>query len=73
MEVKKMGKLKDRLSQVCGKCRKNVLARRIEGRYVNERETRLLVWECPSCNHLWRESNLATPKFKKHKIGDLNV
>lgn len=68
-----MGKLKDRLSQLCASCNNKVLARRIEGRYVNERDTRVLIWECPKCMHLWRESNLATPKFRKHKIGDLDV
>lgn len=68
-----MGKLKERLSQTCAGCKDKVLARRIEGRYVNERETRVLIWECPTCHHLWRESNLATPKFKQHKVSDLNV
>ena len=68
-----MGKLKERLSQTCANCKQSVLARRVEGRYVNERETRLLIWECPQCGHLWQESRLTTPKFKKHNIGDLNV
>jgi len=68
-----MGKLKDRLSQKCAMCKEDVLARRIEGRYVNERETRVLIWECPKCHHLWQESRLNKGKFKKHKIGDLNV
>ena len=65
-----MGKLKERLSQTCAKCNQSVLARRIEGRYVNERETRLLVWECPSCHHLWQEPRLTKPKFKEHSKGD---
>ena len=68
-----MGKLKDRLSQQCAMCKRNVLARRIEGRYVNERDTRVLILECPSCGHLWQESRLNKGKFKKHKIGDLDV
>ncbi len=68
-----MGKLKDRLSQQCAMCKRNVLARRIEGRYVNERDTRVLIWECPPCGHLWQESRLNKGKFKKHKIGDLDV
>ena len=68
-----MGKLKQRLSQTCASCKEIVLARRIEGRYVNERDTRVLIWECPTCLHLWRESNLANPKFKQHKNGVLNV
>ena len=54
-------------------CKEDVLARRIEGRYVNERETRVLIWECPKCNHLWQESRLNKGKFKKHKIGDMDV
>ena len=68
-----MGKLKDRLSQTCESCKESVLARRVEGRYVNERETRLLIWECPSCGHLWQDSRLTKPKFAKHRIRDLNV
>ena len=68
-----MGKLKERLSQTCANCKRDVLARRIEGRYVNERETRVLIWECPYCHELWRESRLNNGKFKKHKIGDLHV
>jgi hypothetical protein len=63
-----MGKLKDRLSQQCTKCLDNVLAKRIEGRYVNERGTRVLIWECPQCSHLWQESRLINPKFKQHGV-----
>jgi hypothetical protein len=68
-----MGKLKDRLSQSCIGCKRNVLARRIEGRYVNERETRVLVWECPACGSLWQESRLLKSKFKEHNMRDLSV
>ena len=68
-----MGKLKERLSQSCAGCKENVLARRVEGRYVNERETRLLIWECPSCGHLWQESRLTKAKFKRHKVSDLDA
>ena len=61
-----MGKLKARLSQKCPSCFETVLAKRLEGRYVNDRDTRVLVWECPLCSRLWRESRLEKPKFKEH-------
>ena len=63
-----MGKLRDRLSQKCPGCFKPVLARRLEARYVNERDSRVLVWECPECDRLWRESRLNKPKFKQHGV-----
>ena len=63
-----MGKLKARLSQNCPSCHENVLARRLEGRYVNDRDSRVLVWECPNCEALWRESRLNKPKFKHHGV-----
>jgi len=63
-----MGKLRERLSQKCPSCSENVVALRIEGRYVNDRDTRVLVWECPLCQRLWRESRLNKPKFKHHGV-----
>jgi uncharacterized C2H2 Zn-finger protein len=63
-----MGKLKARLSQKCPGCYKEVLARRLEGRYVNDRDSRVLIWECPTCERLWRESRLVKPKFKHHGV-----
>ena len=63
-----MGKLKDRLSQKCPGCYEVILAKRLEGRYVNDRDTRVLAWECPNCERLWRESRLNKPKFKQHGV-----
>jgi len=63
-----MGKLRERLSQKCPSCGKTVVARRLEGRYVNDRDTRVLIWECPLCSRLWRESRLNKPKFKQHGV-----
>lgn len=63
-----MGKLKERLSQECPGCLQKVLAKRLEGRYVNDRDSRVLVWECPNCQRLWRESRLNKPKFKHHGV-----
>lgn len=63
-----MGKLKERLSQTCPGCHETVLAQRLEGRYVNDRDTRVLIWECPLCSRLWRESRLVNPKFKQHGV-----
>ena len=63
-----MGQLKERLSQHCPDCHEKVLARRLEGRYVNDKESRVLIWECPLCNALWRESRLSKPKFKQHGV-----
>ena len=51
-----MGKISDRLKQRCACCDEMVLARRIEGRYVNERSTRILIWECVECGHLWQKA-----------------
>lgn len=51
-----MGKITDRLQQRCACCEEMVLARRIEGRYVNERSTRILIWECVECGHLWQKA-----------------
>jgi len=49
-----MGQLLQRLSQDCPDCGAHILARRIEGRYINERGTRILIWECPDCGALWQ-------------------
>ena len=51
-----MGKISDRLKQLCTACGEMVLARRIEGHYVNERSTRILIWECVECGHLWQKA-----------------
>ena len=50
-----MGELLQRLSQVCPQCSEDVLAKRIEGRYINERGTRILIWECTDCGALWQK------------------
>jgi len=50
-----MGELLDRLSQHCPQCRDKILARRIEGKYVNEKRGRILIWECPKCGALWQK------------------
>lgn len=50
-----MGELIQRLSQNCPDCSSSILARRIEGRYINERGTRILIWECPECGALWQK------------------
>ncbi len=50
-----MGELIQRLSQRCPDCAQSILARRIEGRYINERGTRILIWECPECGALWQK------------------
>jgi len=63
-----MCKLKARLSQKCPGCYKEVFARRLEGRDFNDRGSRVLIWGCPSCERLWRESRLAKPKFKQHGV-----
>ena len=42
----------------------------LECRYVNDRESRVLVWECPKCQRLWRESRLDKPKFKQHGVAE---
>ena len=51
-----MGKLVDRLKQKCEKCGIKMLAKRIEGRYINERNSRILIWECVECGHLWQKT-----------------
>jgi ribosomal protein L37AE/L43A len=51
-----MGRLKDRLKKTCERCGAQVLARRIEGRYVNEKGTRILIWECVECGYLWQKT-----------------
>ena len=53
--VKNLGKLLDALKQHCPKCEQHVFAKRIVGKYVRERN-RILIWECPECSALWRES-----------------
>lgn len=63
-----LGKLRERLSQKCPGCNEKVLAKRLEGRYVNDRDSRVLIWECPKCHTLWRESRLNKPKFKHHGV-----
>lgn len=50
-----MGDFLDRLKQRCPSCWQLVLAKRIEGRYVNQRTTRILIWECPECGTLWQK------------------
>tara|TARA_Y100001938_G_scaffold150216_1_gene240141 strand:- start:1032 stop:1241 length:210 start_codon:yes stop_codon:yes gene_type:complete len=59
-----MGEILDRLKQHCPSCEERVLARRIEGRYVNERNTRILIWECIDCGTLWQK---ARRKIEKEK------
>ena len=51
-----MGELVQRLSQECPGCSEFVLAKRIEGRYVNAKSERLLIWECPECLALWQKA-----------------
>ncbi len=51
-----MGELVQRLSQECLGCGEFVLAKRIEGRYVNDKSTRILIWECPECLALWQKA-----------------
>jgi len=50
-----MGDFLDRLKQRCPSCWQLVLAKRIEGRYVNRRTTRILIWECTECGTLWQK------------------
>tara|TARA_R110002020_G_scaffold67434_5_gene177078 strand:+ start:3322 stop:3531 length:210 start_codon:yes stop_codon:yes gene_type:complete len=50
-----MGDFLDRLKQRCPSCWQLVLAKRIEGRYVNQRTTRILIWECTECGTLWQK------------------
>ena len=49
-----MGEFLDRLKQRCPSCWQLVLAKRIEGRYVNDRLGRILIWECVECGALWQ-------------------
>jgi len=51
-----MGELVQRLSQECPGCGEFVLAKRIEGRYVNDKSERILIWECPECLALWQKA-----------------
>jgi len=51
-----MGDFFKRLMQKCPSCWTLVLAKRIEGRYVNDRTNRILIWECPECACLWQKS-----------------
>jgi len=50
-----MGDFLDRLKQKCPSCWQLVLAKRIEGRYVNDKLTRILIWECVECGCLWQK------------------
>ena len=50
-----LGNLRDALSQHCPQCGDLVFAVRIVGKYVRE-NNRILIWECPTCNALWRDS-----------------
>lgn len=51
-----MGELIQRLSQTCPECNASMLAKRIEGRYVNKRGDRIMIWECTECGALWQKS-----------------
>ena len=62
-----MGELLDRLRQECPQCEEKVLARRIEGRYVNERTTRILIWECLGCGTLWQKARRNIEKDESHE------
>ena len=53
-EVSHLGKILDGLKQHCTECREFVFAKRIVGKYVRTR-TRILIWECPKCGHLWQD------------------
>ena len=50
-----MGDILERLKQRCPACWQLVLAKRIEGRYVNNKLTRILIWECSECGALWQK------------------
>ena len=52
--VVKVGKILDKLKQHCPQCSAFVFAKRIVGKYVRD-SNRILIWECPECEALWRK------------------
>jgi len=45
-------KYRNKVSQTCPACEKNVLAIRINGFYAGNRD-RVFLWQCPLCDNIW--------------------
>ena len=52
-----MGRLLDKLKHTCPQCRVQDFAERINGSYPRF-GTRVSLWECPSCKHIWRDKKV---------------
>ncbi len=50
-----MGALLDKLKRKCPQCRVVDFPKRITGHYADHARTRIFLWECLSCSHIWKD------------------
>jgi len=51
-----MKRLSERLEVSCRKCNHRHIPIRISGRFHDEKRTRVYIWKCRECGHLWEDS-----------------
>ncbi len=51
-----MGRLLDKLKHTCPKCRVIGFPTRIMGTYANHSRSKVYLWECDSCDHIWKDT-----------------
>lgn len=53
-----MGALLDKLKRTCPKCRVIDFPKRITGHYADHSRSRIFLWECPLCSHIWKDEKV---------------